>query len=230
LLIFQKYGILNLIIQFHILTLFPEVIKPYAEASILGRAQKKKLIKVNVVNFRNYASGKHKTVDEKAYGGGPGMVLKVEPIFKAVENIRKKLKKKKVRVILFSTRGAVFNQNTAKRLKKYDHLILICGRYEGVDERVAERIADEEISMGEYVLSGGELTALIVTEAVSRHVPGVLGKQESLEEIKGSYPVYTRPEIFEVKKGKEKKWSVPPVLISGNHKKIQEWREAQGKK
>lgn len=216
-------------IQFYILTLFPEVIKPYVEASILGRAKKKKLIKVNAVNFRNYASGRHQVVDEKAYGGGPGMVLKVEPIYKAVENIKKKLQKKKVRVVLFSTRGTIFNQTVAKRLKKYDHLILICGRYEGIDERVAQYIVDEEISIGDYVLSGGELPALVVTEAISRHIPGVLGKQESLEEIKGSYPVYTRPEIFKVGKGKKKIWKVPPVLISGNHKKIEEWRKNQGK-
>ena len=148
-----------------------------------------------------------------------------------------------MRVILFSTRGKKFDARTARRLAKYDDIILICGRYEGVDERVAQHIADEEISIGDYVLSGGELPALVLIEAVSRHLPGFLGKEESLEEVNGSFPTYTRPEIFvaggakgRVKgsakgkaKGRTKKWDVPTVLLSGDHKKIAEWRRKRGR-
>ena len=153
------------------------------------------------------------------------MVMKVEPIYAAHKKIVSKIKKGKTRTILFSTRGKVFTNEDAKRLSKYDNLILICGRYEGVDERVAEHIADEEISIGDFVLSGGELPALVVIDAVSRQIPGVLGKTESLEEIKGSYPVYTKPAEFVIKeKGRKKIWKVPEVLQSGNHKRIEEWR------
>lgn len=206
-------------ISFHIITIFPESIEAYANSSILKKAQGKKLIKIDFTNPRQFANDKHNSVDDRPFGGGPGMVMKVEPLYKAVQSITKKLKnqKTKKRIILFSTRGKLFTQKEAKRLAKYDHLILICGRYEGVDERVAKHIADEEISIGEYVLSGGELPAMVVLETISRHIPGVLGKEESLEEIKGSYPVYTRPEVF-------KTWRVPKVLLSGNHKKIKEFR------
>lgn len=160
--------------------------------------------------------------------------MKVEPIHKAVKKLKPN---KKTRVILFSTRGKKLDSEMAKRLAKYDRLILICGRYEGVDERVAEYIADEEVSIGDYVLSGGEIPAMVLVEAVSRFVPGFLGKMESLEDIKGSYPSYTRPEVFETKaigpgqlghsqkKQKTKKWKVPSVLLSGNHVKIEEWRQ-----
>lgn len=216
-------------IIFHILTLFPEAIKPYLDASLLGKAQKKKLIKINLVNFRKFAVGKHQSVDDRVYGGGPGMVIRVEPLYRAVRFVKSKIKnrKSKIRVILFSTRGKKFDQKMARRLSTYQNLILICGRYEGVDERVAEYIADEEISLGDFVLSGGELPALTVIEAVARYVKGVLGKEESLEEYKGSYPVYTRPPIFSPKKGIS--WRVPPVLLSGNHKKIEEWRKKFGR-
>lgn len=206
---------------FHVVTLFPEALEPYLKASLLGKAQAKKLIKVNLVQLREFSRDRHKKVDDKPYGGGPGMVMEIEPIYRAVEAIKRKAKGK-TRVILFSTRGKKFDQASARRLAKYKNLVLICGRYEGVDERVAKYVTDEEISVGDYVLSGGELPAMIVIEAVSRHIKGVLGKQESLEEIKGSYPVYTRPEVFVTKEGK--KWSVPSVLLSGHHKKIEEWR------
>ena len=155
------------------------------------------------------------------------MVLKSEPIAEAVEKIKQKNRKterwkgNKARIILFSLRGKKFDQKAAHRLAKYDQLVFICGRYEGVDERAAKHIADEELSMGDYVLSGGELPAAIVIEAVSRLVPGVLGKKESLEEIKGSYPVYTKPEVVKLG-GKNRR--VPKILLSGNHKKIEEWR------
>lgn len=193
------------------------------------------MIKIGVYDLRKFSTDKHKKVDDKAYGGGPGMVLKIESIARAIDSILKlkvnspaggqKLKAKS-RIILFSTRGKKFDNKIAKRLAKYEQLILICGRYEGVDERVAKYIADEEISIGDYVLTGGELPAMVVVDSVSRHIPGVLGKQESLEEIKGSYPVYTRPEVFiPDKKNKRKVWRVPKVLMSGDHKAIEEWRK-----
>lgn len=212
--------------RFDIITIFPKIFDSYFNESILKRAQKKGLIKIFVHNLRDFTTDKHHKVDAKPYGGGPGMVLKVEPVFKAVEKIKKA---KKARVILFSTRGKKLDSKIARRLSKYQQLILISGRYEGVDERVAKYIADEEISIGDYVLSGGELPAMVLLETVSRYIPGVLGKRESLEEIKGSYPVYTRPEVFERKenRGKRKVWTVPEVLLSGDHKAIEEWRKRQ---
>ena len=211
--------------QFHLLTIFPSMFDSYLSESLFKRARKEKIISVKVYNPRDFTADKHRKVDDRPFGGGPGMVMQVQPIYKTIAFIRKKQKaksKKKVRTILFSTRGKKLDAKTAKRLSKYDDLILICGRYEGVDERVADYVADEEISIGDYILSGGELPALIVMEAVSRFVPGFLGKQESLEEINGSFPTYTRPEVFEPKKGK--RWSVPKVLLSGDHAKIQAWR------
>ena len=217
----------KLMIKFDIITIFPEIFSSYFGKSILKRAQENELIKIGVHDLRKFSIDKHKKVDDKAYGGGPGMVLKIEPIVRAIGSILKlKVKSKKLkvksRVILFSTRGKKFNNKIAEKLVKYDQLILICGRYEGVDERVAKYIADEEISIGEYVLTGGQIPAMVLVDAVSRHIPGVLGKQESLEEIKGSYPVYTRPEVFEMR---NKNLRVPKVLLSGDHKKIEEWRE-----
>jgi len=202
-------------IKFDIITIFPDIFKSYFNESIIKRAQNKKLIKINIHNLRDYTTDKHKTVDDKPYGGGPGMVMMVEPIYKTVKKIKGKSKAK---VILFSAKGKKFNQKMAQKFSKLDRLIMICGHYEGVDERVAKHIADEEISIGDYVLTGGEIPAMIVTDAVTRLIPGVLGKKESLEEIKGSYSVYTRPEDFN-------KWKVPKVLLSGNHKKIEELRK-----
>lgn len=215
--------------NFYIISLFPEAFS-YFNASILKRAQEKKLIKIEIINPRQFTTDKHKTVDDKPYGGGPGMVLKIEPIYKAIEFIGRKIKKSKTRIILFSVRGKKFDQKIARKLAHYDNLILICGHYEGVDERVAKYLVDEEISVGDYILSGGEIPAMIVVDAVSRQIPGVLGKEESLEEIKGSYPVYTRPAVFEAKiKGKKRILKVPKELLSGDHKKIKEWRKKFGK-
>jgi tRNA (guanine37-N1)-methyltransferase len=209
--------------RFHIVTIFPEIFDSYLSESLFKRAHEKKIISVRVYNLRDFSRDRHQKVDDRPFGGGPGMVFKVEPISRAVDFIKRK-GKKKTHTILFSTRGKKFDARVVKRLAKYDELILLCGRYEGVDERVAQHIADEEISIGDFILSGGELPALVVTEAVSRFVPGFLGKEESLEETNGSFPTYTRPEIFAPKKGK--KWTVPKVLLSGNHKKIKEWRES----
>jgi tRNA (guanine37-N1)-methyltransferase len=217
--------------HFHILTIFPDAVKGYLDTSILKRAQAKKLISTTLYNIRDFATDKHRKVDDRPFGGGPGMVMKVEPIHTAISAIkakvsRQKAKGKKTRTILFSTRGKLFTNTEAKRLSKYDHLILICGRYEGVDERVAKHVADEEISIGNYILSGGELPALVLTDAVARQIKGVLGKSESLEEEKGSYISYTHPIAFHPdKKNLRKKWSVPKVLTSGDHKKIEEFRK-----
>ncbi len=212
--------------RFDIITLFPESVASYVKSSLLEKAARRKLIRIRAINLRDFAEGKHKTTDLPPYGGGPGMVLKPEPIWRAVERLKTK-DKRKTKIILFSLRGKKFTQKEAKRLAKYDHLIFICGRYEGVDERVAKYLADEEISIGDYVLSGGELPALVVIEAVARNIKGFLGKSESREDVKGSYPTYTRPPVFEVKdKRKKRKLAVPKVLLSGNHAEIAKWRNA----
>ena len=216
--------------KFDIITIFPKIFDSYFGESILKRAQEKNIIKINIHNLRDYSDDRHKKVDDRPYGGGPGMVMMVEPIFNCVKKILKAKKKEKTRVILFSTRGEKFDNKIAKRLIKYKNLILICGRYEGIDERVAQYVADEEISIGEYVLTGGELPAMILVDAVSRHIPGILGKYESLEEVSGSHVSYTRPEVFEImgksRSGKKikKRLCVPKILMSGDHKKIEEWR------
>ncbi len=218
--------------RFDILTIFPDIFDSYLNESLFKRAQKQRLIAVRAWNIRDFTDDRHQKVDDRPFGGGPGMVLKVQPIWAATKKIArlssKKGKAMRTRTILFSTRGKKLDAAAAKRLAKYDQLILICGRYEGVDERVAEHIADEEVSIGDYVLSGGELAALVLMEAVSRHIPGFLGKEESLEEINGSFPTFTRPEAFAPRKG-GRPWKVPGVLLSGNHQEIEAWRRDKGK-
>ncbi len=215
--------------KFDIITIFPNMFSSFLKESLISRAQKKKLIKINIHNLRNWTSDKHKTVDDKPFGGGLGMVMKPGPIFKAVKD----LKKKKSKVVLFTPRGKKFNQKIAHQLSKLDQVIFICGRYEGVDERIAKHVADIELSIGDYVLMGGELPAMIAIESISRLVPGVIGKKELLKQRitkeKGfiEYAQYTRPEVFSPKKGKE--WKVPKVLLSGNHKEIEQWRKKHKK-
>ena len=205
-----------------IVTIFPEVFPTYLETSILGRAQKAKLLEVKVHQLRKWTHDSRKTVDDKPYGGGPGMVMKVEPFHEALKSF--KLRGKKTRVILTSAKGKIFTQADSKRLSKYDRLVFLCGRYEGVDERVASKLADEELSIGQDVLTGGEVPALVMLDAVVRLRAGVLGKQASLDEESWSdgktreYPQYTRPEKY-------LGWKVPPVLLGGDHKKIAEWRK-----
>ena len=196
--------------------------EPVLNESILHRAQVKGKVKFYIHDLRDYTSDKHRKVDDRPFGGGPGMVLQVEPIYRAVEHIKKKKISGKEKVILFSVRGKKLDAKLAKKLSTYKRLTIICGRYEGVDERVAQHIADEEISIGDYVLSGGEIPALVLMESICRFIPGFLGKHESLEEFNGSFPTYSRPEVFRAGK---KKWSVPPVLLSGNHKEIEKWRQ-----
>jgi tRNA (guanine37-N1)-methyltransferase len=219
-------------LTFDIITIFPEIFDSYLKESLIARARKKKLIRVNVHNLRKWTTDRHKTVDDRPFGGGLGMVMQVEPIYKAVKDIKKSASRR-TKTILFTPRGRKFNQKMAYQLSKLNQLIMICGRYEGVDERVAKHIADLELSIGPYDLMGGELPAMIVMETVSRLIPGVLGKEQLLKERitreKGfvEYPQYTRPEVF--KKAKGVKWSVPKVLLSGNHKKIEEWRKKHQK-
>jgi tRNA (guanine37-N1)-methyltransferase len=218
-------------IKFDVITIFPEMFKSYLGESLIARAQEKKFIKISLHFLRKWTNDNHRTVDDRPFGGGLGMVLKVEPIYKAVKQINKN--NKKAKVILFTPRGQKFDQKLAYKLSKLDQIIFICGRYEGVDERVAEKIADMEISIGDYDLMGGELPAMVVMESISRLVPGVIGKAQLLKErISKSggfleYAQYTRPEVFKTKEGKN--WRVPKVLVSGNHKNIEEWKMSHGK-
>lgn len=218
-------------IKFDVITIFPEIFNSYLKESLIARAQVKKLIKISVHNLRKWTNDNHKTVDDRPFGGGLGMVLKVEPIFKAIKKIKKN--NKKAKVILFTPRGKKFNQQIAHKLSKSGQIIFICGRYEGVDERVAQKIADMELSIGDYDLMGGELPAMVAIETISRLVPGVLGKPQLLKERITKtggfieYAQYTRPEIFSPKKGTN--WKVPKLLISGDHKKIEEWKKEHSK-
>lgn len=209
-------------LHFHIITLFPEAFESYFGSSMLKRAQADKKIKISLYNPRDFTKNKHHRVDQRPYGGGPGMVLEAEPVLKAIE--KAKGRKKKVKVIFFSPSGKEFDTSYAKKLSRnYTDIILIAGHYEGVDERVAKIARAEKVSIGPYVLTGGELPAMIITDAVSRFVPGVLGKYESLEDERiSSSEVYTRPEVL---KWKGKNYKVPKVLLSGDHKKIEEWKK-----
>lgn len=227
--------------NFHVVTIFPEMFESYLGESILARAIKEKKIKVNFVNPRAFVKGKYKKVwpdgnvslqiDDRPYGGGPGMVMRAEPIILAVENIVKKIEKKKnskIKIINFVPSAKKFDTNYAKQaVKKYTDIILICGRYEGIDARINKVLKTEQISVGDFVLTGGELPAMILIDSISRQVQGVLGKHESLEEERiSSSDVYTRPEVFEYK---GKKYRVPKVLLSGNHKEIENWKQSQDK-
>ncbi|KKS52957.1 MAG: tRNA (guanine-N(1)-)-methyltransferase [Candidatus Magasanikbacteria bacterium GW2011_GWD2_43_18] len=254
----------NATMKFNVLTIFPDMIDSYAHASILGRGQKAGAIDIRSINIRDFAEDKHSTVDNPPYGGGAGMVMKPEPIYKALKSVDaipfskedglNKLKKiftgklaKKKRTVVLSPRGRQFDQRIAEEWAKLDELTLVCGRYEGIDQRVIDHMIDEEISVGPYVLAGGELGALAIVEAVSRLIPGVLGNPGSLAEetfgmqnveyrmkneqgkfeirnlkleIDAEYPQYTKPSDF-------KGWKVPGVLLSGDHKKIEEWRKSE---
>ena len=223
--------------HFDILTIFPPMFDSYLGESILKRAREKGLISVAVRYIRDFATDKHRKTDDTPYGGGAGMVMKVEPIWNALEAIVSEnngagaehtsaARASRSRTILFSAKGKTCTQEDMRRLAEYDRLILICGRYEGVDERVAEHLADEELSIGDYVLTGGELPALVVLDAVSRLIPGVLGNENSAHTESHSetgsleYPQYTKPEVF-------REWAVPDILLSGDHAKIATWRSAR---
>jgi tRNA (guanine37-N1)-methyltransferase len=207
-----------------ILTIFPRMFDAVLNESMLKRAQKRGILKIIVHNIRDYTLDKHRKVDDRPFGGGPGMVMRPEPIFRAMEYIASKVKISKQKVILLSPQGKSLNQNLARRLSKYQHLVLICGHYEGIDERVKKRFVDLEVSIGDYILTGGELPAMVLVDAVARLIPGVLGRKDSLtdetfQDNLLEYPQYTRPAVY-------RKMKVPAILLSGNHKKIKEWRTA----
>jgi tRNA (guanine37-N1)-methyltransferase len=219
--------------QFDIITIFPDFFDSFVSESLIKKAQEKGLIKINVHDLREYAPDRHQTVDDRPFGGGIGMVMKIEPIYQAIKKIKKN-KNKKSKVIIFTPRARTFNQKKATDFSELDQLVMICGRYEGIDERVAKYLVDEKLSIGNYVLFGGELAAMVVIEAVSRLIPGVIGKPALLDQRVTKdkrfveYPQYTRPEVFEPEPGK--KWKVPKVLLSGHHQRIEEWRKKHSRK
>ena len=203
--------------KFDVLTLFPEMFQCLNE-SIIGRAKEKELIEINLINIRDFSKDKHKKVDDTPYGGGAGMVIKPDVVYDAYASV----KEEKAKVIYLTPQGKILNQQKVKELSKENHLILLCGHYEGIDQRVLDEIVDEEISIGDYVLTGGELPAMVLIDSVSRYVKGVLNEDSTQEESFSNnlleYPQYTRPEEFRGKK-------VPEVLISGHHENIKKWRE-----
>jgi tRNA (guanine37-N1)-methyltransferase len=207
-----------------ILTLFPDMFtSPFAE-SIVRRAVDRDLVSISIHNLRDWGLGKHRTVDDYPFGGGTGMVMKPEPLFEAVEAI-KAASDQSAPVILLTPQGRVFNQEVAAELAQHDRIILICGHYEGVDERVGEHLATDEISIGDYVLTGGELAAMVIVDAVVRQLPGVLGSDESAKDDSHAnglleHPQYTRPQSY-------RGWDVPDILLSGNHAEIARWRRQQ---
>jgi tRNA (guanine37-N1)-methyltransferase len=213
--------------KYHIITIFPEIFSSYFSHSIIARAQKNKLIDIQVHDLRKWTSDKHKTVDDTPYGGGAGMILKVEPLYKALKELAPR-KKKTRKIILTSAKGKTFKQNIAQSYAKdLKEIIIICGRYEGVDERIKEYI-DEELSIGNYVLTGGEVPAMAIVDATMRLLPRVLGNEESIISESHNkpgvleYPQYSKPQDFKTKK---KTLSVPDVLLSGNHEEIKKWRQ-----
>lgn len=218
--------------QFEVFTLLPEIFPPYLESSILNRARQKGLIDVRVHNIRDYTHDKHHTTDDTPYGGGGGMVMKPEPVFEAIETVlglnplqTQPETASNIPIILLTPQGRVFNQRIAEELSRHERIVLLCGRYEGIDERIREHLVTDEISIGDYVLTGGELPALMIIDAVSRLLPGVLGDPTGAEDDSHSmglleYPHYTKPPEF-------RGWKVPDVLASGNHAKINKWRREQ---
>jgi tRNA (guanine37-N1)-methyltransferase len=227
-------------LQVDILTIFPELVQPYLDGSMLGRGQKDGLLDLKAHQLRQWTHDRHQTVDDRPFGGGPGMVMKIGPFHEALVALKVRKKDgaptaaaKKTRIILLSAKGKIFQQKDAVRLSGYDRLVFLCGRYEGVDERIAEHLIDEELSLGQFVLTGGELAALAMADAAARLRPGVLGEETSLdteshtEEGVLEYPQYTRPESYTAG---TKTWSIPEILLSGDHAKIAAWRKAQMKR
>ncbi|MBQ1403982.1 MAG: tRNA (guanosine(37)-N1)-methyltransferase TrmD [Lachnospiraceae bacterium] len=210
--------------NFHVLTLFPEMIEQGLGTSITGRAMNKGLVSLHAVNIRDYAANKHKKVDDYTYGGGAGMLMQAQPVYDACMAVQESLEKP-ARVVYMTPQGSIFNQEKAKELALEEDLIILCGHYEGIDERVLEEVVTDEISIGDYVLTGGELPAMVVIDTISRLIPGVLGNGVSADTdsfMNGllEYPQYSRPEIWRDK-------AVPPILLSGDHAKVDRWRKQQ---
>lgn len=219
--------------RFEVITIFPQFFQSFTKEALIARALKKKIIKITSHNLRQWTGDAHQSVDDRPYGGGVGMVMMAQPIQKAIQSVRARATRaKKSRVILFSAKGKKFTQRKAREWSKLNQLIFICGRYEGIDERVADFLADEEISIGDYVLFGGETPAMVVMEAVTRLLPGAVGKAESIKNESFSkdlleHPQYTRPEAIKIGSKLRK---VPKVLLSGNHSEIARWRQEQAAK
>jgi len=208
--------------RFEVLTTFPQMVEAIARESVIGRARLKGIVDIEGVNLRDFTEDKHRTTDDAPFGGGPGMVMKCEPVFKAVEALVSRRGGGKPRILLMTPQGRRFDQKMAEELSRENHIIMICGRYEGVDERIREELVTDEVSIGDYVLTGGELAALVIIDAVARLLPGVLGDETSPESESFSsglleYPQYTRPAEYRGRK-------VPDVLLSGNHEEIRKWR------
>lgn len=223
-------------LKIDILTIFPSMFEAVLGESMLKLAQNRRLVSITIHNLRKWATDSHKTVDDKPFGGGVGMIMKIEPIYRALNQLRKK----NTKVVLMSARGKLFNQKTAWKLSKEKHLIFICPHYEGIDQRVADYLTDYQLSIGPYVLTGGELPAMVVIDAITRLIPGVVGKKESIQMESFScikinkkefeileYPQYTHPAVFKTKDGEE--WKVPEILLSGDHERIKAWRLANSK-
>ncbi len=230
-----RAGDMKKTVRVDIVTIFPDLIDPYLHAAMLGRGERVGVLDLRAHDLRQWTHDRHQTVDDRPFGGGAGMLMQVAPFHEALISLRlrkqdgtKTVTAKHARVILTSAKGKRFTQRDAERLGKYHRLVFLCGRYEGVDERVAAKLADEELSLGDFVMTGGELAALAMTDAIARLRPGVLGADASLEEESHredgivEYPQYTRPETYHAGKNT---WTVPSILLSGDHKKIAEWRE-----
>ena len=228
-------------VHFHVITLFPELFEAFQKESIIGRAIQDEKVSLDLVNLRDFGLGKHRQVDDTPYGGGEGMLMMCEPIFSAFEHVilqlqlrsqKSKIRKGKTRRIFLTPQGEKFTQGTAERLSKYDDIVLLCGRYEGVDQRVRDTLIDEEISIGDYVLTGGELPAMVLMDSVIRLLPGVLGKEGSHQfdsfskafDGKKEHPHYTKPAEFQPRGSSGSGLKVPEVLLSGNHGEIEKWR------
>ncbi|MBN2885060.1 tRNA (guanosine(37)-N1)-methyltransferase TrmD [Patescibacteria group bacterium] len=219
--------------KFKLLSIFPNILDSYLNDSIIKRALNKKIISLEKFDLRKWTYDRHRTVDDTPYGGGAGMLIKIEPLYQALKDINKKSKAtpKKRKIILLSASGKTWNQKMARQYSQLEEIVFVCGRYEGVDARI-KKFIDEEISIGDYVLTGGELPAMIMIDSITRLLPGVLGNSASIEDESHSqvdvleYPQYTRPAVFEAN---GKKYSVPKVLLEGNHAKIKEWREKKQK-
>lgn len=213
--------------KFNIITIFPNIFSSYLKEGMINKALKKDIIKIKTINLRDFSNDKHQTVDDTPYGGGAGMLLKIEPLYLALKSLKTKPGLKTKKIILLSAGGEKWTQKKALKYSKLKEITFICGRYEGVDARIKEFI-DEEVSVGDYVLTGGELPTLTIIDSISRLIPGTLGNNESIIEEShseiglGEYPQYTRPENFQVGK---KNYQVPEILLSGNHQKIKEWRK-----